>query len=703
MNQTIPNELVQLGSITDINQVSHSSTNKTILQKPHSTTNMETFDLDGVLSREYELASLLWSTTQGASTVIGTYNFPRELFNQRFISEKVRDFRLIKAGIRFSVRISASSWLYGKVMIVADPCPTGAVANNRHNFTTTAPVSIASGYPHLLVSASSAETAILDLPYISEVRAAPVDSVTDAGFWRVRVVVLNPLTHVEAIAATAQILVTAQFLEPQLFLPHDVTTQSKRRELTNKTSQHSVSHLLESKQVNVANVTSKPITSSLEDIYSIAKGGMALLGMMGLSKPTTLDMTQVVKVNPYMDLSTSKGIDTSVVLGLTQDNEVSTAPVVGGVDVDEMDLTYVASTPMLVDIVPFISTTPTTMMFPLTPYAPSGALPYVDFVTQMFRWYSGSYKYKFYITASNMHSVRVVFYLNETNTQLATSWENCYHRIVEIQGDTEVEMTIPYCSPQFCDSTNNPQAAMAVYAKVLSWSQANMAVSNPIYINVYKAGSDDFRFGGLKDFIVQPQSNPRKDFSKPFQPIHESVTEYGHQGIVWGEEYTSLREVVHRYVPVRATVANPAVVPAYMVEGTYIPNEFNGMEAIGLIYRFWRGSVRYKLIQRDNVNRMVLYSYDFGKYYGGTSISSGMNPLVEVSLPYYTNVAFRSTSFDSAFTDRGILPDKRGGQYVFKAAGDDFSFLFLTPPPTNIIIRDGEGKSLVSFRDWLST
>jgi len=694
---------VQLGNYDDANQFKASSANSTTIQSSMTSVNMETFDLSNTMLREYPIGQVTWSTVSGPGTVIATFDFPSVLFSQRYIQEKIKDFRMFRGGVRLTCRMSASSWLYGKVMVFADPCYTGVVADNRHAYTTTVSPYIASGFPHILMSASASDAAVFDLPYVSPDRALDLDNYTEAELWRVRIIVLNDLRHVDGIAASAQILVTAQFTDVDMYLPNDFSTESKRKEIHKKTAQHSVASNLESKEVLDAAITSSGFGQTVSDIFTIGKSLATIAAVAGLSKPSTMDMTQVTKINPYNDMSTSKGVDTSLVAGLTQDNEISTKPNVGGVDLDEMEFKYVCGTPTLINSFNMIPTSPITEVASASLNNALGVFNYAEFVGRMFRYWSGSIKIKVYITASNMHSVRGVFYFNEYATQNNNAWQNCYHRVVDIQGDMEVDFVLPWSENSIAASTT-AAPTMALYFRVLTWSQGAAATtSSPISLNVYKALASDVQFGGLTDFIVEPQSNPRKDFTMDFEPIHPSISSYEHKGLIWGEMYTSLREVIHRYYPY-AVASTTAPLPWYRSTGSLGTNIFYGLEAIGLLYRFFRGSVRWKLLQKDNVNRVALstYSSTSSGAFQGFSMSSTVNPLCELATPFYVSTLFVSTSTPQT-GGRGVFADRRGGQYEFKAAGDDFSFHFLSPPPSNYLVKTTHNYGLQAFRTWLAT
>jgi hypothetical protein len=211
---------------------------------------------------------------------------------------------------------------------------------------------VATGRPHVLVSASASEAAVFDIPFISPYRALDLGQYQVDELGHVRVYVFNELRSVTPDVDDGVIVITAQFLDAELYLPHDsdialaskiaskqeaarFVTESKGGEATKKAMSNSItSRLASSAPVtsavkNTRNVIGRAFTRVLENAGSIA-ATTAAMAMVGLSKPTTLDFNTVLKVNPYSDTASGKGIDTSIKLAMDPENAISTVPNVGG-------------------------------------------------------------------------------------------------------------------------------------------------------------------------------------------------------------------------------------------------------------------------------------------------------------------------------------------------------------------------------------
>jgi hypothetical protein len=713
---------VELGTYQDAAPLTSTATNKESLQDPYKTNNMETFDLNRVIQREYAMAPITWTTASASGTLLATYNFPDALFQIPFIQQKINDFRYFRSAVRMTFRMTTTRFLYGKLMVAFQPTP---------QLTPFPPTSVFnwSSYPHILISASAGESAVLDIPYVSQNRGLDLENFLTNEMASIKVYVLNPLTDVMGEPANAQVFVTAQFIDAELWLPHDqgtlpgmamVETQSSRAhirrrvEADKKSTLGTVSDKLEDMSAMtsaIKSVSSKSVSDNLYDMATTA--GVAML-MAGLSKPTTTDFTSVTRINPYADVANSKGIDLCSKLAMDPQNEISTLPNVGGITEDEMELNYVVGIPVLVAAPAFVAGTPATQIATTSPFDNSMTL--VDFVSRNFLYRSGSLKFKIYITASQFHAVRMVFYLSDAGDTVNSDWQQCYHRVVDIQGDTEVEIMTPYCSNQVCQGqTDNTE--FGLWCQILSWSQPDNTISSPIYLNVYKAADSDMQFGVLiqKEYVVtsvrgnllrprvELQSNPRADFRKPFQPIQESISAYDHTGYVWGERYTTLREIVHRYQPCESLVAGQPALVYYANGSPSAAKTYYGVEMWGLLYNYWRGSMRIKMLQKTYTATGVGY-YKTPTYFpAGLVLSSSVNPYLDGEFPYYRPTLFSPTTSSTASDGYSFVTDSLVARYPLKAAGDDFSFHFIHLPPTGSLNDIGATHGNRGLVTWLST
>jgi len=677
----------QLGVYQDATEVTHTQVNSEVYQGVYQTCNMEVFDMNKSMDRQYEVSSFVWKTDDGMVISYPDVTFPSALFSQNYIATKASDFSLFRAGIRVGVRVQSSRFLFGKLLVYYVPDDRYAREGAFND------VYRPTGYPHVLVSASSSDTVYLDIPFISPKRFIDLTNYVEDEMGRVKFMVLNPLTNITGDSDNCRVVVTAQFIDAELALPRDTLSSSfvvttSKREAIAKSEAMSVASKYTSSVVSGGALAvrnfAKPFVSIFKRTASAVAAHTITGAVMSLDKPGSVAATTIVQETVVPRFANGRGL--SVTNKATMDPEamLSVVPDVGGVSQDEMSLSYVCGTPMLTSVYKIDDTTPDTVVASTNPNPNPGRFTYVDFVLQNFRYYSGSFKFKVYITASLMHSARLVFYL----AQNVMDWQDCYHRIVDVQGDTTTEFTIPYCQSEVLSDIYSDNHYWNVYVHVMSYSQPTPGVATPIWINVYKSGADDLRFGRqLEMEFVQTTSNPRADFTNVFEPLHPSMKAYVPDSVIYPEEFKSVRDIVHRDYPYGLTAGanNPGWV--YFGDTSYTTTVI-GKEIWGILYLFWRGSIRAKVIRRNNVLGVVYNTAIFAKdmdqnrMIPGLDLSFPNRPMMELEIPYYSDKLYKSTrnghmsapnlGFACSSTDLT--------NYVSMSCGDDFSFHFLAPP-----------------------
>lgn len=728
--QTVPLGAFQDGAGTVV-----SSTNNDIMQPVYGNHVMESFTMDGSIEREFNVSTITWSTADATNTVKASLAFPDLLFGEPYLAEKTDDFRYFEAGVELSIRVTANKFVYGKLMVFWQPMAIGS------GFVTPGDIVYSSTNPHVLVSATSEDAVIFRTPFIHTKRFLDLATWQSQEMGLFTVMVLAPLTDIQGTVNTATVFITARFINAKLSMPYSGTIVSAaRREMIRqikarklaivskgvvarkqgktiygantdnvsvssydmdfhtesrslkgaesraKSSAGLLSSALEKLTVLGSSTAGVPLLSTYANaITSVSKPMTSLSKMMGLSKPMTQSVAQSTVIDFMYDTNYGKGLNGAMKMAMDPENAISTEPNLGGVSEDEMLLTHIVGTPTLITSLPFTSLTGTTALIAFADT--SSYANFCDFVCESFYYYAGSYKVKIYITASLMHNVRLVFYL--ADTAYGTDWQQCYHRIVDVKGDCEVDFMVPYCGQNVMNSTNTETSGFSLVVQVLAWSVPEPSLTLPIYLTVYKAGGSDFRFGAQMDtqFVCTSrnihddfhcQSNPREDFNKDFEPFHPSFKGYSTRNLVMGEEFVTLREIIHRYFPYTTTPADGSI-PIYQTSRRVSGNAYHGLEYWGSLFRFWRGSIRFKFVQRAGYHDgSVVVKIAGIPIYGlmqNVATSLEATSVIQGEVPYYANTFMCDTTLlpnDSITLNFDDQP-----RYYFKSAGDDFSFHFL--------------------------
>lgn len=699
VNPLAPTQVVELGTIQDVGPTTATDTDGVIVQVPYSDI-IEKFTFDDVLERTYNVGTFNWTTAQAAGTVITTLSFPQILFAQQFIADKIKYFYGFRGGIEVGFRIAASRTLYGALIANVDPCAAYYPINNAVQSvvpsSATSPWRM-SGSPHILIQASCADVVTITCPFINPQRFLNLRKYANKEICSINLMVLNPLTNTENATSSGQIFVTARFVDASLLQPCD-TTQSTPSEKVRERVKN-IEGIKKNIVVSKVNEIQNPAPSFIKRIQlagnTIAACAMdavetAAVGMMlGLSKPNTTNFATVMRSDPNMTTNYGNSVEVMPKGALDSENAISTEPNVGGISADELALSYFCGTPVMVNSITFVKgSTPISLVTTGIDANPA----YCDYAKLMHYAWSGTHKVKIYITASIFHSCRYVLYYA---TSAASDWQQCYHTIVEVQGSTEVDLELPYFPQSFVGTGVTTERVWDLYCAELTFSQPDNSIALPVYFNVYKAGSTDFKVFGPKDVQYLVQSAPREDFTKPFTKLHGSMEGYGHKGFVYGEEMVTWREYMHRLWPLYAVTTVASRILQY---GDNSGQVCMGTEFIMLFYRYWRGSVRFKLLNlkaATGYNSLFQSVPTMGLVPGAGLSNPNMNSC-ELEMPYYSPALFDMVHSNQVYP-REYATSGTNSKFLFKGAGDDFSLHWLMLPPPGTVVLNTPGSSIYGY------
>lgn len=642
--------------------MSNTAVSDQVYQTPHRGANAEIVDMSGTLNREY-ITDYFWSTVDAQDTIVFTLNFPDDLFSKAFIADMIAKFGYFRAGVRVSIRVASNRYLYGKLLVYANP------NDNTDPAVDATTVQEMANFPHVLVSASASEAVVFDLPFIHWKRFININSYGVGEMWTVKAAVLNPLTSIDGSANTANVLVSYQFIDSEMFLPESNPQEARLKSSLGTEANNLIKSSIRPASMRAFQKISRSYTSLKYNMINAAVSSIPY--MLGLSKPTLLSRNQIMKLNPFHDTASGKGVDSVVKLSMDPENAISVQPCVGGLTEDEMKLSYIMGTPSLTDVIEVHRSTMTFTVALAT--VQNSVNTYVDTMLRCFRYWSGSFKIKIYITASIFHNVRLYFWL--TNTGVTK--EQCYHKVVEVTGDTEVEFTLPYIQ-QGIASNSSTTSGYSLMCDVVSFNEPEPVLATPIFLNVYRAAASDMQVGALME--VELESNPRADFKKDFPFFHDTQTLYEHDGFIWGEKYTSLREIMSRYHAVAQSTTSVAV---------WAGTRSLGVEKWGRFFRFQRGSMRYKMITKPGTNatRVAYLANDAVRSLHGFTLSMTNNPVIDVECPYYRQDLYGETLSNSS-RKLYVTTSMTNPVWLTNSVGDDFSMHFLRLVPTTVTVID---------------
>lgn len=668
---------------------------------------METFPLSSVIDREYVLDNFSWLSTSPSGTVLRTYSLPGDIINSssagNYLKEKLNGFKYYRTKFRVGVRVVSNRTMYGRLMVSQTYLPN---KDDTWRYPGSNATVTLSGYPHMLVSATSSETVYMDIPFVYPQRFADLGVLEP--LVGIKITVMNPITSVEELDTGCSVIVTAQLVECELLYPvQPVSLQSNEGLL--KSENGVISNALIGGRDTMAKLSSNfSVGSKLMHAYDAASHTAQALG---LQKPTSQTLVEKFQKGVLNQNTYGRGLETNTVFASDPEKVVSSTVPITTTD-NEMNLLKLVQTPTFV------------LYQSLNPLGANAATIWYDdiigmnhnfakYISKAFKYKSYSHKLKIYVSASIFHNVRLVFWITPTlpvGIPSTTEFTQYYHQIYDITGDTEFDFTLPYMLPGVMTNSATTNTGCVLNAGVLAWSVSNQLESPPIYLNVYHSAAPDFTVAGQVDVSyiysevppppgsqVELQSNPREDFTKEFSMFHPSFKYYYHDGFVQ-TDVTSVKELMLRKYPVQSRN-----VLEYFPLMLY-PNSTNG-ECVGyeyfmVPYAFYRGGLRLTATSTNNGKMACLANIGGDKYLQGYVGMAGDAGQMDVEIPYYDDQWFRCISKDDPLDTQLFITGTTGKNvFTLTSVSDDFSLGFIRG------IRDGlfvNNDAYSRFRDYFN-
>lgn len=600
-------------------------------------------DLSSVLTRQYKIADVTWNdaATDPYDTDLGTVDLMKLLIEVRNVSDKLTQFRWLRSDIEVEVRVNATPFHVGAVMMHHLPrtvVSTTSTTMWAQKTQTLAQKSQASG---MVISASS----LNNLTFVIKREAATVmDPIDEAGAYdgclgTLGFTVLNPLILVGGgTVSPVNIAVFARFVNPQPsgmgYFPLLSTTRVRPQ---------SGEVSAEAARKATGAITAKEATSlfspsvltgafdSLSSIISAVAPAAQFAASLGLSKPPNQSTPHPAIIDDFRDLNYAHGVSNATKFALHP--EASLGAPSGGLlkknPIKEFisKPTYLLSTtissstavdtPILfIPVHPSLSSLDTASGL-LTPSA-------LAYMSQSFTWYRGGLKFRFQFIGSQFTTARLRITHWPAPTLPSSIEEfagDAVSAIVDIRGDTEFSFTAPYISPTPYQATRGYIHAMSDYgwnslplpeqnsfismSLINDFQQPDPTGGAKIYVNVYISAAEDFVFGGFSQPVVRapvaippppievrPQSL-EVAFDKAFKPLVPADAAY-EAGSVLPEQYSTIEELCMRYELVNPAAQITGLVSQYERDGLTPTDTGDALQFFGEVFRWNRGGARWK-------------------------------------------------------------------------------------------------------------
>lgn len=743
-------------------------------------------DMNMILTREYRLQSQPWNASDTRGTRISNISFPEALLAFPFIYDRLKNYMFFRSKIRITIRINTTKFEYGSILVSWLPYYNTSGTHPCRHLTLVQ----ASQNNAQILSANIGNTLTFDIPYISPLtymKVADMDVVTHRGMHsRVFINVLSPLLSVSPHPpATVEISVFAKFVDPEvaglqpLIVPSISLMDKKNKRKTDerqkakpvvnewsyieakpqsgRKTQAPKNAVEANKKVASGDLVST-LESSVSTVLSVVDTAMGvagaleklgpLLGALGLGKPIMNTPENRNFPDYYPAIASSDGIDYAKQLTMKTGAQTAVDKnIIDGDDPQPMVYDMVRK-PHLFSYFTFDNTAvPDDILYSVRvhPLNMNGQIitsgtNYVlsmgplNWFSSMYYFWRGSLKLLFYFNTSGFTTTRVrithVPGVALIAADLAQYSGDLISKVVDITGDTTVEVTVPYLQQTNFVPTNFDYTGFSAtsYNGTLMVSLVNpvnasdSTAASTVTCNVFIAAGEDFelqQFVGPRkptgwisnigptlpsmideDYIeATPQMNLGLCFKKPFPGLTEG-TYTVQKGYFTIDPPGSIISLGHRYVTYSGTdgVTYP------------LPTITTGKHAIGdsvlwyylACHMFCRGSMRYYRIHSsataftnsglvNTVSGSIIPPLVDGAnpsnpMTAGTEMSGPAKPYSNVEIPYFGVVPFienlRTMTADPTDyplynnVSLGATPNQK-----FTALGDDFSVGALCAPP----------------------
>lgn len=633
-------------------------------------------------------------------TPIKTFTFPSDLFNVGNKLDKICNFEWFKSDIRLRVQINANPFIAGRLWITYSPLdssPNVSTLQSYARIDKKGRVGLTS-YPGVELDLQTNTAAEITVPWIAEADAERAD-ISSQQLFRVDIWAITPLLVADS-SLKIPIQVYGSFTNIQLKFPTPIYRRTATLQVKAAEAKGPITEVMS----GVKRTTDKyqPILSNIPVVGTIASAvnwasGIAegIASTFGWSRPIEGSHAVPFAQIPGRGMSQFKAKDSSVVLGMHNENSVAEAEQNFISDVDEMELSHICSRPGLIDVIDwpvtadfndglgaYSASREPTNYFPVsfsdaTSTYTGIARDYTlaEFVLSNFHMYRADFVYRISLVKTAFHVGRFeVFFVPNVNIAVNDpavknfDTTNCYRQIFDITEQSEMTFTVPYFHKyvmmQRGDVTSGDQGAPTIGSlvirvvspltcpdtvsqsiKILIWKHAeNVAVAQPHTLAEDPLLAYTQVSTKKATLQINVTNEPRDTEYCVFDDTHNLEDNLNAGKIVAGEMCVNLREATRscrrHYRPVSVTNL-----------GSVCPNiiDFRSggyLSVCSKIFYFFRGGVSYKLLQKtgkglrtwlslrykDTTNTSYTEAFQHCPFH----FTPAANPIHEVSVPFYS-------------------------------------------------------------------
>lgn len=452
-------------------------------------------DLRDFLERPFPVTHLSWAKTDARGACLARLCFPDDLFNLPPIWRKLSNFQYMRAGLRIEIKVNATLYHYGKLLGVWRPMAVGKTTSD-YGTGTVVPgcydnLFSLSSFPHVIVSPNSTQTMSMeigfalptiwiDLREFTGVNGISLRKVMNMGVFELWV--LNPLQAMGAANDPAsQVTVYANFTNVEL----------AGYTATDFAYQHQTLPGFSRVDLPTGFFRAQSGKEPVEAAHNTC-------GHPGIFKATIFP-TQLVDAHsqpPAISMSMSRSNQHRPMLAVTDSlREYLEVP----------SLLRQEQITSLMTVGQTIATLPVTPYYFPTNNALMSGVQFrtrLAYVAALCGYWRGTLKYQFQVVCSKFHSMRLRVYWTPSRgagEPGLVGISNTVNRVVDIQGETDFEVEVPWLSRFPLQVNRADGAAINGLLKVdilntLVYPESQIP---SIWLNIWVSAGPDFELGRL--------------------------------------------------------------------------------------------------------------------------------------------------------------------------------------------------------------
>lgn len=488
-------------------------------------------DLMNFLKRPRLIKTEVWASSNTIFSELVSINLPANFTALNAVANKLNKIAFWAPDMEVEIRINSTRFHYGRLMFTVRRCPN--FLNDVYLYSDGD-----STWPEWYqLNANAQQSLKIRIPYKHWMyRLSTTDSdVQFKNFANISVSVMAPLTcAMQAAVAPVNVMVYARCIDPHLqgYNYNDFAQSGEDQELSQLVTK-GLTTLLPKQTLSAA----VPIVKNLTTVTSVAKDTLRLGTIAGLSNPVNPAPTNVMQIRQPLFVKANE-MNASVNLGpsLTSQVKKNELELANG-SPDEMSIVNIVGHPSLLRVTNITSAmgegdllangylSPRYLKLYSSLYTPEANTEQytpAGYLSRMFSYWRGSFKFHISFITSSFHSCRVRFswipaaFSNSLANPSLAQMQDCYSVVMDINESTDYSILIPFESRTRWLSVqqNNGNQPLTYWAngqfhvRLESRLTSSTSTIQPIYMQIFVSMAEDTQFACPDLRFAKAMGNP---------------------------------------------------------------------------------------------------------------------------------------------------------------------------------------------------